>query len=78
MSNMINDLKGVEHEMTDEQQVQVVILSLPSNWEHICVNFTHNDNIKIFNDVVHRVELEEDRFLVKKHVNKAFIFETKM
>ena len=35
MSNMISELKGIVHEMTDEQQVQVVIHYLPSNWEHI-------------------------------------------
>jgi hypothetical protein len=78
MSNMISELKGIVHEMTDEQQVQVVIHYLPSNWEHICVNFTHNNNIKTFNDVAHHVELQEDRLLTEKPVNEAFIFETKM
>jgi hypothetical protein len=53
---MISELKGIVHEMTDEQQVQVVIHYLPSNWEHICVNFTYNDNIKTFDDVAHHVE----------------------
>jgi len=67
MSNMISELKGIVHEMTDEQQVQVVIHYLPSNWEHICVNFTHNNNIKTFDDVAHHVAHHE-----------AFIFETKM
>jgi hypothetical protein len=78
MSNMISELKGVGHEMTDEQQVQPVIRSLPSNWEHMCVNFTHNDNIKTFDDVAHHVELEEDRFHAEKPINEAFISETKM
>jgi hypothetical protein len=31
MSNMISELKGVGHEMTDEQQIQAVIRSLPSS-----------------------------------------------
>jgi len=31
MSNMISELKGAGHEMTDEQQIQAVIRSLPSN-----------------------------------------------
>jgi len=51
---------------------------LPSNWEHIRVNLTYNDNIKIFDDVAHRVELKEDRFHVEKHVNKALISKIKM
>ena len=50
MSNMISELRVAGHDMTDEQQVQVVILSLPSNWEHMLVNLTHNDNIKTFDD----------------------------
>jgi hypothetical protein len=78
MANVISELRGVGHEMTDEQQVQAVIRFLPSNWEHIRVNLTYNDNIKIFDDVAHRVELKEDRFHVEKHVNKAFISEIKM
>ena len=31
MSNMISELRSARHEMTDEQQVQAVIRSLPSN-----------------------------------------------
>ena len=78
MSNKINKLKGAEHEMTDEQQVQAVICYLSSNWEHIHVNLTHDDNIKIFNDVARHVKFEEDRLLAEKPINKAFIFEIKM
>ena len=51
MSNMISELRVAEHDMIDEQQVQFVIRSLPSNWEHVRVNLTHNENIKTF-DVV--------------------------
>jgi len=78
MFNMISELKGVGHERTDEQQVQVVTRFFPSNWEHMRVNLTSNDNIKIFDDVARHVELEEDQLLTKKPVNEAFIFETKM
>jgi hypothetical protein len=78
MSNIISELKGVGREMTDEQQVQAVIRSLPSNWKHMYVNLTHNDNIKTFDDVARHVELEEDRLYAKKPINEAFIFETKM
>jgi len=58
--NMISELRDVRHRMTDEQQVQEVIRSFPSNWEHMHVNLTHNDNIKTFYDVARHVELEED------------------
>ena len=77
MSNMISELKAVRHEMTDEQQVQVVIRFLPSNWEHMRVNLTHNDNIKTFDDVAHHVELEEYRLLAEKPIYEAFITENK-
>ena len=69
ISNMINELRAVGHDMIDEQQVQVVIHSLPSSWKHIRVNLTHNDNIKTFDDVARHVELEEDRLLAEKQVS---------
>ena len=76
MSNMIR-IEGCWHEMTDEQQVQAVIRSLPSSWEHMRVNLTHNDNIKTFDDVARHVELEEDCLLVEKPVQEAFMTENK-
>ena len=66
MSNMISELKGVGHELTDEQHVQAVIHSLPNAWEHLRINLTHNDNIKTFDDVAGHVELEEDCLLADK------------
>jgi hypothetical protein len=57
---MISELRGVRHKIIDEQQVQVVIRYLPSNWKHMRVNLTHNDNIKTFDDVACHVKLEED------------------
>ena len=77
MSNMISKLRVAGHDMTDEQEVSVLIRSLPSSWEHMCVNLTHNDNIKTFDDVAHHVKLEEDRFLVEKLVQEAFMTENK-
>ena len=65
MSNMISELKVVGHEMTDEQQVQAVICSFPGSWEHMCVNLTHNNNIKTFDDIACHVELEKDRLLAR-------------
>ena len=63
--------------MTDKQQVQVLIRSLPSNWEYMCVNFTYNDNIKTFDNVVYHVEFEEDQLLTEKPVQEAFMIENK-
>ena len=68
MSNMINELRAAGHEMIDEQQVKAVICSLPSHWKHMLVNFTHNDNIKTFDDVICHVKLKENRLLTEKPV----------
>ena len=68
MSNMITKLRAVGHDMTNEQQVQAVNHSLPSHWEHIRINLTHNDNFKTFDDVARHVELKEDRLLAKKPI----------
>ena len=67
MSNMISELRAVGHDMIDEQQVQVVIRSLLSHWEHMRVNLTYN-NIKTFDDVARHVELKESRFLTEKPI----------
>ena len=77
MSNMISELRAVGHDMTDKQQVQAVIRSLPSSWEHMCVNLTHNDNIKTFDDVARHVELEEDHLFAEKPIQEAFMIENK-
>ena len=60
MSNMMSELKEASHELTSEQQVQVVIQSLPHSWEHMKVHLTHNTEIKTFDNVVCHLELEED------------------
>ena len=65
MSNMISKLRGVGHELIDKQHAHVVIRSLPSSWEHLHINLTHN-NIKTFDDVARHVELEEDHLLLDK------------
>ena len=45
MSSMIRDLNAAGHILTDEQQVQAVIRSLPDSWLHMKQTFTHNENI---------------------------------
>ena len=73
MSNTINELRAAGNEMTNEQQVQDVIYFLPSNWQHMPVNLTHNNNIKTFDDVALHVELEEDHLLAEKPIHEAFM-----
>ena len=76
MSNMMSELRGADHELTDEQQVQAVVRSLPSSWEHLRINLTHNENIKTFDDVARHVELEEDRLLTDKPYGEAYMTES--
>ena len=50
MSNMISELKNVGHTLTNKQQVQVVICSLPQIWEHMKMHLIYNENIKTLED----------------------------
>ena len=52
MSNIISELKVVSHTLTDEQQVQAAIYSLPQSWEHMKMHLTHNKNIKTLEDAM--------------------------
>ena len=61
MKKMIRELKTSKHVLTDEQQVEAVIKSLPKSWEHMVVNMRHNESVKTFDDIVHHLELEADR-----------------
>ena len=40
MKRMIRELKIFGHVLTDEQQVETVIKSLPKSWDHMVVNTT--------------------------------------
>ena len=63
---MIRELKTSEHVLTDEQQVEAVIKSLPKSWEHMVVNMRHNESVKTFDDIVHHLELEAERVVVPR------------
>ncbi|KAH0755134.1 hypothetical protein KY290_025404 [Solanum tuberosum] len=76
MANMIAQLKSVGHVLSDEQQVQAVIRSLPNNWEHLKVNLTHNDSIKTFSDVARHVELKDECLGAAKAASHAFVAES--
>ncbi|KAH0651764.1 hypothetical protein KY284_031676 [Solanum tuberosum] len=76
MSNMIVQLKSAGHVLSDVQQVQAMIRSLPSNWEHFKVNLTHKDSIKTFSDVARHVELEDEHLGAAKTAFNAFVVES--
>uniref|UniRef100_A0A2N9IVG1 CCHC-type domain-containing protein n=1 Tax=Fagus sylvatica TaxID=28930 RepID=A0A2N9IVG1_FAGSY len=61
MSGMIRDLKAAGNVLTNEQQVQAVIRSLPDSWISMKQIMTHNENIKNFADISRHVELEAER-----------------
>ncbi|KAK2967706.1 hypothetical protein RJ640_027746 [Escallonia rubra] len=60
MSNMIDKLKDVGHALTDEQQVRVVIRSLPTSWANMKHILTHSEDIKNFSDVSQHAILEAE------------------
>ena len=69
---MSHQLQDVGHVLTDEQQVQVIIRSLPDSWVYMKQILTHNENIKNFSDVSHHVEIEAD-CQVANHSSVALI-----
>ncbi|GAV83070.1 UBN2_2 domain-containing protein [Cephalotus follicularis] len=60
MSTMIRDLKNAKVALSDEQQVQAVIRSLPVSWVNMRQILIHNENIKNFADISRHVELEAE------------------
>ena len=73
---MIRELKSVGHNISDEQQVQVVIRSLPASWEYMKIHMIHKENIKSFEDIEHHLVLEDDRRDTSKTTDKAFLAES--
>ena len=78
MSSMIQKLKSIGNKFIDEQEVQAVICSVPSLWETMCQNMTHNENIKTFNDIAHHLELEVERLEVAKLISSMHMVETSL
>ena len=74
MSKMITGLKAVGHTLTDEQQVQAIIRSLPnSEWQLIKINLRHNTEIKTFEDIARHLLLEAEVMDITNP--KAFVAE---
>jgi len=59
MPNMINELADTGHVLTDEQQVQAVIHSLPYSWDHLKITLTHNEYIRTFEGLRQHLDLKE-------------------
>ena len=52
--------------LTDEQQIQAVIRSLPRGWDQMKMHLTHNEMIKTLADISKHLELEEERLAAEK------------
>ena len=76
MSLLIRELKNANSIITDEQQVQVVIRSLPDSWEHMKVNMTHNESVKMFKDIQRHLELEDERLEAAKSSAQLYTADT--
>ena len=63
---MICELKAIENNLSDEQQVQDGIRSLPDTWEQMRLNMTHNRNNKTFDDLSCHLEFETERLEATK------------
>ncbi|OMO55158.1 Heat shock protein Hsp90 [Corchorus capsularis] len=66
MSTLIRELSAAGVVLTNEQQVQAVISSLPDSWEHMKANMTHNDSVRTFEDITRHLELEDERLKAAK------------
>ncbi|KAJ9703300.1 hypothetical protein PVL29_004909 [Vitis rotundifolia] len=73
---MIKELKTSGHVFTNKQQVEVVIKSLPKNYEHIVVNMTHDKSVKTFDDIVCHLELVVKRLMVARLNEQAHVIES--
>lgn len=61
MFALIHDLKAVGNNLSDEQQVIVMIRSLPEpTWGHMKFVLTHCENIKTFANISCHLELEAE------------------
>ena len=61
MSNTISELDEMDHELTYEEEVLVVIYSVPNDTSHIKVILSLNKYIITFENIKGRLTLEEER-----------------
>jgi chromosome condensin MukBEF ATPase and DNA-binding subunit MukB len=60
MSAIVRELKAAGNNLTDEQQIQAVIRSLPDSWEQMKLNMTHNESIQTLEDLSCHLELKAE------------------
>lgn len=58
MSSLIREMRAAGHDLADEQQVLVLIRSLPAFWGYVKMVLTHTEGIKTFDDISRHLELE--------------------
>ncbi|KAL0446613.1 UNVERIFIED_CONTAM: hypothetical protein Slati_1789200 [Sesamum latifolium] len=74
MKDMIRELQNAGWELNDEQQVLVVLRSLPEQtWGHVKLVLTHNEQIKTFDSVASHLKLEADRRESERAQQAAFV-----
>ena len=73
---MIRELKTSRYVITNEQQVEAIIISLTKSWEHIVSYMTHNESVKNFDDMVRHLELEAERLVVARLNEQAYVAES--
>ena len=72
MLAMVRELKAAGNNLTDEQQIQAVIRSLPDSWEQMKLNMTHNESIQTLEDLSCHLELEAERCVAKGQKSAFF------
>ncbi|KAL0396254.1 UNVERIFIED_CONTAM: hypothetical protein Scaly_0073800 [Sesamum calycinum] len=74
MKDMIRELQNVGCDLSDEQQVLVVLRSLPEQtWEHLKLVLTHNEQIKTFGSVASHLKRKADHRESETAQQAAFV-----
>lgn len=76
MSSKIYEFEVARNNLIDKQQVQVMICSLTNSWETISQNLTHNENIKIFDNVSRHLILEAKHLETTKPKPASYVVES--
>ena len=69
---MVHELKAAGNNLTDKQQIQAVIRSLPNSWEQMKLNMTHNESIQTLEDLSCHLELQAKRHVAQGQSSAFF------
>ena len=72
-TKMIREFKTYRHVLINKQQVETVTKSLPTSWEYMMVNVTHNESVKTFNDIICHLELELKRLVIVRPNEQVYV-----